>query len=85
MWISTAQRADKILLLARTSKSKKIAIASGDRLYNPVPRDFLLAPLEEVKKPTHGLSIFYTDFDRTKVEVKEIDKVRVTNNLCRIS
>ncbi len=40
VWISTAQVANKILLLARTT------------------------PLEEAKKPTHGLSLFYTDFDR---------------------
>ncbi|KZO89526.1 acyl-CoA dehydrogenase NM domain-like protein [Calocera viscosa TUFC12733] len=51
MWISTAQHAHKILLLARTT------------------------PLEEVKKPNQGLSIFYTDLDRTKVEVTEIPKM----------
>ncbi len=32
-------------------------------------------PLDEVKKPTHGLSLFYTDFDRTKIAVHEIDKM----------
>ncbi|RYZ13425.1 MAG: acyl-CoA dehydrogenase, partial [Comamonadaceae bacterium] len=51
VWISTAQVADKILLLARTT------------------------PLEEVKKPTQGLSLFYTDFDRTRVRVNEIEKM----------
>ncbi|PCI19005.1 MAG: acyl-CoA dehydrogenase [Piscirickettsiaceae bacterium] len=51
VWISTAQVADKILLLARTT------------------------PLDEVKKPTHGLSLFYTDLDRSKIDVKEIDKM----------
>ncbi|MGO4171018.1 acyl-CoA dehydrogenase family protein [Bosea sp. TAF32] len=51
VWISTAQVADKILLLARTS------------------------PLEEVKKPTHGLSLFYTDFDRSRIKVHEIEKM----------
>src|SRR6267142_1007510 len=50
-WISTAQVANKILLLARTT------------------------PLEEVKNPTHGLSLFYTDFDRTRVAVHEIEKM----------
>lgn len=50
IWISTAQVADKILLLARTT------------------------PIEEVKSPTHGLSLFYTDLDRSKVEVREIEK-----------
>jgi acyl-CoA dehydrogenase len=51
VWISTAQVADKILLLARTT------------------------PLEEVSKPTHGLSLFYTDFDRQRIQVHEIAKM----------
>jgi acyl-CoA dehydrogenase len=51
VWISTAQVADKILLLARTT------------------------PLEECKRPTEGLSLFYTDFDRSRIEVREIDKM----------
>jgi acyl-CoA dehydrogenase len=51
VWISTAQVADRILLLARTT------------------------PLEEVKSPTDGLSLFYTSLDRTFVDVREIDKM----------
>src|SRR5690606_35251398 len=51
IWISTAQVADKMLLLARTT------------------------PLSEVDKPTKGLSLFYTDLDRSRVEVREIDKM----------
>jgi acyl-CoA dehydrogenase len=51
IWISTAQVAHKILLLARTT------------------------PIEDVKSPTHGLSLFYTDLDRTKIEVREIEKL----------
>ncbi len=51
VWISTAQVAEKILLLARTT------------------------PLEEVKTPTHGLSLFYTDFDRKRIAVHEIEKM----------
>lgn len=51
VWISTAQVAEKILLLARTT------------------------PLEEVTKPTHGLSLFYTDFDRSRIAVHEIEKM----------
>ena len=51
VWISTAQVAHKILLLARTT------------------------PLEEVKKPTQGLTLFYTDFDRSKIKVHEIEKM----------
>ena len=51
VWISTAQVAHKILLLARTT------------------------PLEQVTGPTQGLSLFYTDLDRRKIEVREIDKL----------
>ncbi len=51
VWISTAQVAEKILLLARTTT------------------------LEEVKSPTHGLSLFYTDFDRSRIAVHEIEKM----------
>lgn len=51
IWISTAQVAHKMLLLARTT------------------------PLSEVAKPTQGLSLFYTDLDRERVEVREIDKM----------
>lgn len=51
VWISTAQVADRMLLLARTT------------------------PLEDVKKPTHGLSLFYTRFDRTRIRVHEIEKM----------
>ena len=50
VWISTAQVANKILLLARTT------------------------PVEECKG-TQGLSLFYTDLDRSKIEVREIDKM----------
>jgi len=49
IWISTAQVAQKILLLARTAP-----VGSG--------------------KPSHGLSLFYTDLDRSKVEIREIEK-----------
>ena len=51
VWISTAQEADNVLLLARTT------------------------PLDKVDKPTHGLSLFYTPFDRDRVRVVEIDKM----------
>jgi acyl-CoA dehydrogenase len=51
IWTSTAQQADKIVLLARTT------------------------PLEDCAKPTDGLSLFYTDMDRTRVEVREIPKM----------
>jgi acyl-CoA dehydrogenase len=51
IWISTAQVAHKILLLARTT------------------------PIEELGKPTEGLTLFYTDLDRSCVEVREIEKL----------
>lgn len=51
VWISTAQKANKILLLARTT------------------------PLEECKSHSHGLSLFYTDLDRSKIDVRKIDKM----------
>ena len=51
IWTSTAQVADKIMLIART------------------------APLEDCARPTEGLTLFYTDLDRTTVEVREIDKM----------
>jgi acyl-CoA dehydrogenase len=51
VWISTAQVADKMLLIARTT------------------------PIEACAKPTQGLSIFYTDLDRAKIEVREIAKM----------
>ena len=51
IWISTAQVAHKILLLARTT------------------------PAAEVTTPRGGLSLFYTDLDRTTVEVREIEKM----------
>jgi acyl-CoA dehydrogenase len=50
VWISTAQVANKVLLLARTT------------------------PVEEAKG-THGLSLFYTDVDRSKIAVHEIAKM----------
>jgi acyl-CoA dehydrogenase len=51
IWISTAQVANKMLLLARTT------------------------PLDQVKRKTDGLSLFYTELDRAKVEVRLIHKM----------
>ena len=50
VWISTAQVANKILLLARTT------------------------PVEDCRG-TEGLSLFYTDLDRSHIEVREIEKM----------
>jgi acyl-CoA dehydrogenase len=51
IWISTAQVADKMLILVRTT------------------------PAENTRKPTDGLSLFYTALDRRHVEVRVIDKM----------
>ena len=51
LWTTTAQTANKILLIARST------------------------PLEECAKPTEGLTLFYTDLDRDRIEVRLIDKM----------
>ena len=51
LWTTTAQRANKILLIARTS------------------------PLDSGVPPAKGLSLFYTDLDRERIEVREIAKM----------
>jgi acyl-CoA dehydrogenase len=51
IWISTAQVAEKVLILARTT------------------------PVEQVKRRTEGLSLFYTTLDRRRADVREIEKM----------
>jgi acyl-CoA dehydrogenase len=51
VWISTAQLAEKVLLLARTT------------------------PAEQCSKSQLGLSLFYTDLNRSYVEIREIEKM----------
>jgi acyl-CoA dehydrogenase len=51
IWISTAQVATKMLILARTT------------------------PLDQVRRRTEGLSLFYTDVDRRHIDVREIPKM----------
>ncbi len=51
VWTSTAQVANKLMLLARTT------------------------PYEDCARPTDGISIFYTDLDRAKIEVRRIPKM----------
>ena len=51
VWTSTAQIANKIMLLTRTTK------------------------LEDCARPTDGITIFYTDLDRSKIEVRRIPKM----------
>lgn len=50
-WTTSAQRANKMLIIARTT-----------------PRD-------QVQKSTQGLSLFYIDFDKTRIEAKPIPKM----------
>lgn len=51
VWTSTAQEANKILLLTRST------------------------PLAECAKPTDGMTLFYTDLDRSRIDVRKIDKL----------
>lgn len=51
VWTSTAQVANKIMLLTRTTR------------------------FEDAACPTDGITIFYTDLDRSKIEVRRIDKM----------
>jgi acyl-CoA dehydrogenase len=51
VWTSTAQVANKIMLLTRTTK------------------------LEDCARPTDGITIFYADLDRSKVDVHRIAKM----------
>jgi len=51
IWISTAQVADKMMIIARTT------------------------PADQVARKMDGLSLFYTDLDRSKVEVRLIHKM----------
>jgi acyl-CoA dehydrogenase len=51
VWTSTAQVANKIMLLTRTTK------------------------FEDCKRPTDGITIFYTDLDRAKIDVQRIPKM----------
>lgn len=64
IWISVAQVANKMMLLARTT------------------------PLDQVKRKTEGLSLFFTDLDRAKIEVRKIPKMgrhAVDSNMLFIS
>jgi len=51
VWTSTAQVANKIMLLTRTTK------------------------FEDCARPTDGITIFYTDLDRSKIDVHRIPKM----------
>ena len=51
VWTSTAQQANKILLVTRTT------------------------PIEGCARPMDGITLFYTDLDRSKVRIRPIEKM----------
>ena len=51
IWTSSAQNANKIVLLTRTTR------------------------FEDCRKSTDGMTLFYTDLDRSKIEIREIAKM----------
>ena len=51
IWTSTAQVANKVMLLTRTTRK------------------------EDARRPSDGITLFYTDLDRDRVEVKRIPKM----------
>ena len=51
MWTTMAQRATKMLIVARTT------------------------PKDQAKKPTDGISLFYVDFDRARIQATPIPKM----------
>lgn len=51
MWTTMAQRATKMLIVARTT------------------------PREEARKPHEGISLFYVDFDRERIQARPIPKM----------
>jgi acyl-CoA dehydrogenase len=70
-------------------------LVNGEKIWISVARQankmMLLArstPLDQVKRKTDGLSLFFTDLDRTKIEVREISKMgrhAVDSNMLFIS
>lgn len=51
VWTSTAQVANKVMLLTRTTR------------------------IEDCKRPTDGITLFYTDLNRDRIEVRRIPKM----------
>ena len=56
IWTTGALRANKLLLIARTT------------------------PVEETRRPMDGLTLFYTDLDRSRIEVRAIPKMGLAAN-----
>jgi acyl-CoA dehydrogenase len=73
---------DTTKLKTRAERRDGGYLVNGEKIWISVARQaskmMLLArttPLDQVKRKTDGLSLFFTDLDRTKVEVREIPKM----------
>ena len=86
---------DTTKLKTRAERRDGGYLVNGEKIWISVARQankmMLLArttPLDQVKRKTEGLSLFFTDLDRTKVEVREIRKMgrhSVDSNMLFIS
>ena len=86
---------DTTKLKTRAERRDGGYLVNGDKIWISVARQankmMLLArttPLDQVKRKTEGLSLFFTDLDRTKIEVREIAKMgrhSVDSNMLFIS
>ena len=73
---------DTTRLKTRAERRDGGYLVNGEKIWISVARQankmMLLArttPLDQVKRKTDGLSLFFTDLDRTKIEVREIPKM----------
>ena len=86
---------DTTKLKTRAAKRDGGYLVNGEKIWISVARQankmMLLArttPLDQVTRKTDGLSLFFTDLDRTKIEVREISKMgrhAVDSNMLFIS
>ena len=86
---------DTTKLKTRAERRDGGYLVNGEKIWISVARQanqmMLLArttPLDQVKRKTEGLSLFFTDLDRTKIEVREIRKMgrhSVDSNMLFIS
>jgi acyl-CoA dehydrogenase len=86
---------DTTKLKTRAERRDGGYLVNGEKIWISVARQankmMLLArttPLDQVKRKTDGLSLFFTDLDRTKIEVREIQKMgrhSVDSNMLFIS
>jgi acyl-CoA dehydrogenase len=86
---------DTTKLKTRAERRDGGYLVNGEKIWISVARQankmMLLArttPLDQVKRKTEGLSLFFTDLDRAKIEVREIQKMgrrAVDSNMLFIS